>query len=390
MCNIIDHPFFQEYNLQEIDIISLKNLSETGVHIHMPRGPINSDWIELELSFKNNVNNSLTLFDRIFVNKYGFSEAGNLERHVTFNNEPDYFAFMKELSKILLLGYYAKGCENTNGDNPIEPEGEKVPAPVGPIPLSRKDAKSNEKPINVDNGKGNTIIAISVNKEFLKIEEVPNTTSCYRAFIEYCIDNHAASIQKSESMQSLIKADKNDPKLINDIKWDRVKERGGWYYSTHASSLIKKDRMIKIANELGLHVEFMAVGDSEIQEIPGNLDDFKNQVRQFRTAPGIESEMMIRVENCINNDGDVFDDIIRNNLHNNKPWMRIAAIKIPMILKVTFFDNIGDYHFDYRSAVMASAISQAAFEYISSAIETRFSQAFKNQFIKDVLKLKGV
>jgi len=137
--------------------------------------------------------------------------------------------------------------------------------------------------------------------------------------------------------------------------------------------------------------EIQEIHDPEIQEIPDNLEDFKNQVRQYRPAPGVESEMMKRVEQCINNDGDVFDDIIiTNKLHNNRPWMRMAVINIPMILKVTFFDNIGDYHFDYRSAVMASAISQAAFEYISSAIETRFSQAFKNQFIKDVLKLKGV
>lgn len=257
MCNIIDHPFFQEYNLQEIDIISLKNLYKTGIHIYMPGIPINPDWIDLELSFKNNVNNSLTLFDKIFVNKYRFSDTRNLERRVAFKNEPDYFAFMKELSKILLLGFYAMICENTRGDNPIEPEGIKVTVPVGPIPLIRKDAKANEKPIYADNGKGNTIIAVSINKEFLKIEEVPNTTSCYRAFIEYCIDNYATSIQKSESMQSLIKADKNDPKLKKDIKWNRVKERGGWYFSTHAQSSEKKVRMIKIANELGLYAEFI-------------------------------------------------------------------------------------------------------------------------------------
>ena len=139
----------------------------------------------------------------------------------------------------------------------------------------------------------------------------------------------------------------------------------------------------------------MANGDPEIQEIPDNLNDFMNQVRQYRPAPGIESEMMKKVEQCFNNDGNVFDDIIRNNLHNNKPWMRIAAIKIPMILVYTFFDNCfinpgENYQFDYKTAVMACAIAPGCFGYIESAVKTRFSAQFHHQFISDVLTLNGL
>lgn len=245
------------------------------------------------------------------------------------------------------------------------------------------------------------IIGVSINSTRLGIEGILNTSSCYKAFIEYCIDNHADSIQKQESMQSFIKADKNDPKLIKDIKWDRVKERGGWYYCTHASSLIKKDRMIKIANELSLHVEFFyelseyspeiqEIPDPETQEIPDTLNDFINQVRQYKATPGIESEMMDKLETHNYDDRYIFDDIISNNLHNNKPWMRIAVIKIPMILKYTFFDNIGNYQFDYQSALLACAIEPGCFEYIESAVKTRFSAQFHYQFISDVLRLNGL
>ena len=234
------------------------------------------------------------------------------------------------------------------------------------------------------------IIGVSINSTRLVIEGIPNTSSCYKAFIEYCIDNHATSIQKQESMQSFIKADKNDPKLIKDIKWDRVKEHGGWYYSTHISSSIKKDRMIKIANELGLQVAFIANGDPEIQEIPDNLDDFKNQVRQYRTAPGVETEIMNKLETRNYDDRYIFDEIISNNLHNNGPWMRIVVIKIPMILKYTFFDNIGGYQFDYQSAVMACAIAPGCFGYIESAVSNHYSAEFHHQFITDVLRLNGL
>ncbi len=134
----------------------------------------------------------------------------------------------------------------------------------------------------------------------------------------------------------------------------------------------------------------MPQNDPEIQEIPDNLNDFKNQVHQYRPAFGIESEMMKRVEQSYNYEGDVLEDIIKYNLLNNAPWMRIAVIKIPMILKYTFFDNYGNYQFDYQSAVMAGAIAPGCFGYIEGAVSMRFTAEFHHQFVSDVLRLNGL
>jgi hypothetical protein len=387
MCNIIDHPFFQEYNLQEIDIISLKNLYKTGIHAYMPRIPSNPDWIELELSFENNDNNSLTLFDRIFLNRYENRDPEELVRRFSFTYETNYFAFMKDLSKILLLGFYAWDCKNIGGDNHPESDEVMVTKPIKPAP--KTDVDVEETPID-HTRKSDKIINEIIKNIQLKLTGKNTTTDRYKTFMNYCIENYFDAILNSAYLQRHFKQDPDNPDFGQGVHYNRIIGHNGLYYSTYQDSA-KKERYIKeIAIELGLHVGFMANGDPEIQEIPDNLVDFKNQVRQYRPAPGIETEIMNKLETRNYDDMNIFDEIIGINLHNNKQWMRIAVIKIPMILKYTFFDNIGGYQFDYQSAVMACAIAPGCFGYIESTVKIRFSAQFHHQFISDVLRLNGL
>lgn len=134
MSIVNEHVFYQEFGLNEGDIISLRELYQSGIDIKMPDIPSLMHRIELEIIFKNNTGDSLTLFDRIISVKYESIVSGELARRFIFLDVTDYFAFMSNLNKVLLLGFYALCHENAYG---IAPDGHQtelgVPVPHNPV-----------------------------------------------------------------------------------------------------------------------------------------------------------------------------------------------------------------------------------------------------------------
>ena len=116
MNQLQSHPLFQKYNLENKDLNALKHLYIHGIRIGKPYYPTNIQKVKCELIFQNDHNDSLKLFDRIFVNRYGFSTSCGLARVFHFDNELEYFSFMTEISSVLLLGYYVT-LQNSN--NPM-------------------------------------------------------------------------------------------------------------------------------------------------------------------------------------------------------------------------------------------------------------------------------
>jgi hypothetical protein len=100
------HPLFTMYDLKEEDINSLAHLYETGIEIKRPYYNDGFRHIELEVCFKNDHNNSIKLFDRIFI-KHGLIISCGLTRRFVFVEESGYYAFTNDLSCLMLLGYYS-------------------------------------------------------------------------------------------------------------------------------------------------------------------------------------------------------------------------------------------------------------------------------------------
>ena len=100
------HPLFTMYDLKVEDINSLAHLYETGIEIKRPYYNDGFRHIELEVCFKNDHNNSIKLFDRIFI-KHGLITSCGLTRRFVFVEESSYYAFTNDLSCLMLLGYYS-------------------------------------------------------------------------------------------------------------------------------------------------------------------------------------------------------------------------------------------------------------------------------------------
>ena len=100
------HPMFEKYDIKEEDLISLRHLYSSGIEVKSPyySGDIRN--IEIEIGFKDDHNHSIDLFNRLFT-KYGVISSSGLTRRFIFRDEVEYFSFMKDISSLVLMGYYA-------------------------------------------------------------------------------------------------------------------------------------------------------------------------------------------------------------------------------------------------------------------------------------------
>jgi len=126
------------------------------------------------------------------------------------------------------------------------------------ISKTRKEngTKIIQELLNRDDGKGDKLKGVSLNNLSLIIIGKPDTTSCYKAFMDYCIDNHGSEIGNSQLLQKRFKNNPEDPGFGQAIHYKRIIGKAGYYYSTYQDSADKKNIILKIANDLDLHVEF--------------------------------------------------------------------------------------------------------------------------------------
>lgn len=102
------------------------------------------------------------------------------------------------------------------------------------------------------------IIGIEINGNALIIgDNNPNTTTCYKAFFEYIIENHSDRFINSEILQRYFKTDKNYPSFTYaTIGYNRVREFQNFFYHDYQDSARKKEIIESIATELGLRIRF--------------------------------------------------------------------------------------------------------------------------------------
>ena len=86
------------------------------------------------------------------------------------------------------------------------------------------------------------IIGIEINGNALIIgDNNPNTTTCYKAFFEYIIENHSDRFINSEILQRYFKTDKNYPSFTHaTIGYNRVREFQNFFYHDYQDSARKK------------------------------------------------------------------------------------------------------------------------------------------------------
>ena len=100
------HPMFEKHDIKEEELISLRHLYSSGFELKSPYYSSDMRSIEIEIGFKNDHNHSIDLFNRIFTG-YGVFSSSGLTRRFIFRDEVEYFSFMKDLSSLMLMGYYA-------------------------------------------------------------------------------------------------------------------------------------------------------------------------------------------------------------------------------------------------------------------------------------------
>lgn len=88
---------------------------------------------------------------------------------------------------------------------------------------------------------GNTIIKI----------DKSNTTTCFKAFINYCIDFNR---NNSKTLSNLISKSDNDPKFGKAKYYNRIVKHSGFYYSTYKDSNSKIKQIQLIAEQLNLDI----------------------------------------------------------------------------------------------------------------------------------------
>jgi hypothetical protein len=91
----------------------------------------------------------------------------------------------------------------------------------------------------------------------VELETKSNTTACYRAFMNYIIDQFSEKLQYSSTASELFKRNPED--LGSDyINYPNViNERGGYYYNSHAGSKTKIRRMLEMSEDFFVKIELI-------------------------------------------------------------------------------------------------------------------------------------
>lgn len=100
------------------------------------------------------------------------------------------------------------------------------------------------------------IAYIEINNEILPYVGTNKPTGHFRAFMNYCIDNHFDSLMMEEELIKWFSNAPNDPIFKSAIQKGSVSEHNHIYYSTNNGTPEKIGIMYHLANvlELGLYV----------------------------------------------------------------------------------------------------------------------------------------
>jgi hypothetical protein len=125
-----------------------------------------------------------------------------------------------------------------------------------------KSMKANESYINVSNIDTNNppqphdFYAVRVNGNILLAEGKSNSTTFFKAFLNYCIDNERARLSETQNLKDTFKETPGFPDFsYATINYNRVREHNSIYYHDYQDTLNKIKIIKKVAEDLGLNVE---------------------------------------------------------------------------------------------------------------------------------------
>lgn len=98
------------------------------------------------------------------------------------------------------------------------------------------------------------VTAVEIGNQALVIEGEIHTTSCYKAFMNYCIENYPVETLIAPPLNKYFKIGSRNPEFLRSIDYGRVKGHNRVYYSDWMGTPAKIKRMNKIADVLGLHL----------------------------------------------------------------------------------------------------------------------------------------
>lgn len=101
------------------------------------------------------------------------------------------------------------------------------------------------------------IIEVIVNGMSLLIADTRYSTSYYKAFMNYCIENYQLRNRDSEILKKHFKTSQDHPEFKRARAYKRIIEYNGIYYSTYNDNERKKWIMEEIANELGINLRII-------------------------------------------------------------------------------------------------------------------------------------
>lgn len=124
---------------------------------------------------------------------------------------------------------------------------------------------------------------------------------------------------------------------------------------------------------------------SEIPKIPDSLPEFKRKLSAYIPTTDNEQDLLEKIQR---NNSQYQHEILTRGFYKNVNLMRKAVIYAPWLMKDLLFDKFEpDYEFDYETAVMAAAVDDGVFYYLSECEPILSNPTLRTRYIGDVLKL---
>ena len=106
------------------------------------------------------------------------------------------------------------------------------------------------------------IIGVNVDNMPLIVADTRYTTSFYKAFMNYCIENFPIRNSNSQLLKKHFKPEFNHPEFKRARHYKRIVGHNGLYYSTYNDNIRKKVIMEEIAAELGINLRIQTANNN--------------------------------------------------------------------------------------------------------------------------------
>lgn len=102
------------------------------------------------------------------------------------------------------------------------------------------------------------VVSVQIGNRTLPLGDMGvNTTSCFKVFMDYCIDNYPPTLLLAPPLNKYFKRGSNNPEFKRSIAYRRVVGQNFIFYSTYNSTDTKIKRMHFIADNLGIQLHLI-------------------------------------------------------------------------------------------------------------------------------------